>query len=323
MDDVLERLAKLETAHRRMTRSLRFWRATALGVLILSLSGSAMAASGGVQEDPVIRSILNVLHKLQRRVSTLEDIVEGHHGVVGLFTRGTPIAGADGTLALDTTFSGDVTFTGNLYIVNGLGSTTTTNASGNLIVGYNETGNLHGDARTGSHNIVVGAQQSFSSYGGAGGGTGQHDQRNVCLGHRRQRQHRQRCLCLGQRRVQQLGHRQLRARRRRAGQHREQRPRLGRWREGEHSECLVGVGHRRAREQGQRQRCDGQWRGGSKRDREQQLGRRRSVRVPLRLCLRTRHSRHSRRSCPPACLPHYSARCTRSNSSVWEGWRRA
>jgi len=58
----------------------------------------------------------------------------------------------------------------NLQIVNGMGSTETENAAGNLIVGYQE---LRGgstpdpdDLRTGSHSIVVGHQHSYSSYGG-------------------------------------------------------------------------------------------------------------------------------------------------------------
>src|SRR5262249_23459141 len=80
----------------------------------------------------------------------------------------------------------------NLRIVNGLGSTETTNGLGNLIVGYNELRNDPGsadvrtgylrallapdllsgahnwaaDVRTGSHNIVMGSQNNFSSYGG-------------------------------------------------------------------------------------------------------------------------------------------------------------
>jgi hypothetical protein len=69
----------------------------------------------------------------------------------------------------------DVIITGaNLRIVNGLGDTRTTNGLGNLIVGYNE---LRGpnpvgpNARTGSHNVVVGSANNFSSFGGLVVGT--------------------------------------------------------------------------------------------------------------------------------------------------------
>ena len=62
----------------------------------------------------------------------------------------------------------DVFFTGvNVHIVNGTGHTETVdaNATGNLIVGYNETRGS-GDDRSGSHNIVVGSRHNYSSYGG-------------------------------------------------------------------------------------------------------------------------------------------------------------
>lgn len=54
----------------------------------------------------------------------------------------------------------------DVQIVNGLGATDATDGSGNLIVGYNETGSRYGDVRSGSHNLIVGAQNSYSSYGG-------------------------------------------------------------------------------------------------------------------------------------------------------------
>jgi hypothetical protein len=60
----------------------------------------------------------------------------------------------------------DMYVTGNLHIVNGLGSTETVNGYGNLIVGYNELRGDRTDKRTGSHNIVVGMNHNFSSYGG-------------------------------------------------------------------------------------------------------------------------------------------------------------
>ncbi len=54
----------------------------------------------------------------------------------------------------------------NVQVVNGTGTTDgPVNGLGNLIVGYNETGNYFGDDRTGSHNIVAGSESSHSSYG--------------------------------------------------------------------------------------------------------------------------------------------------------------
>lgn len=52
----------------------------------------------------------------------------------------------------------------NLNIRNGAGATETTNGLGNLIVGYNES--IPGFARTGSHNIVGGLHNDWTSYGG-------------------------------------------------------------------------------------------------------------------------------------------------------------
>jgi hypothetical protein len=74
----------------------------------------------------------------------------------------------------------------NIRLVSGAGATngyptnpdsldpadTQTNGLGNLIVGYNELGNPSGDDRTGSHNIVFGHGNSFTSFGGV---VGPHD----------------------------------------------------------------------------------------------------------------------------------------------------
>jgi hypothetical protein len=52
----------------------------------------------------------------------------------------------------------------NLQIVNGLGKTESVNGEGNLIIGYDE--HLEKFPQTGSHNLVLGLEQSFTSYGG-------------------------------------------------------------------------------------------------------------------------------------------------------------
>ncbi len=49
----------------------------------------------------------------------------------------------------------------NLHIVNGEGSTNTTNGLGNLIVGYSEQRGDGTDDRSGSHNVVVGPAHNF------------------------------------------------------------------------------------------------------------------------------------------------------------------
>lgn len=55
----------------------------------------------------------------------------------------------------------------NVQIVNGLETTESTNGLGNLIVGYQELGNeREPDERTGSHYVVVGRRNNYSSSGG-------------------------------------------------------------------------------------------------------------------------------------------------------------
>ena len=58
-----------------------------------------------------------------------------------------------------------VRFSGvNVQLVDGTGDTAgTVNGKGNLIVGYNEN---ESDTRTGSHNLIVGPNHSYTSYGG-------------------------------------------------------------------------------------------------------------------------------------------------------------
>jgi len=65
----------------------------------------------------------------------------------------------------------DIHFNGmNLHVNNGTGSTTgAVNGLGNLIVGYNGV-RSSGNVRTGSHNLIIGDQQNYSSYGGLAAG---------------------------------------------------------------------------------------------------------------------------------------------------------
>lgn len=59
----------------------------------------------------------------------------------------------------------------NLQIVNGEGSTNTTNCKGNLIIGYNEERSGTPVSRTGSHNLVLGIKHNYSSFSGFINGT--------------------------------------------------------------------------------------------------------------------------------------------------------
>ena len=79
------------------------------------------------------------------------------------------IAAIQATLQFVTTSGTTMTISGaNLVVNNGAAKTATENGLGNIVIGYNELGNSNsgGDERTGSHNLILGSQNSFSSYGG-------------------------------------------------------------------------------------------------------------------------------------------------------------
>jgi len=50
----------------------------------------------------------------------------------------------------------------NVQIVNGSGSTSKVNGTGNLVLGYDENPSNH--AQTGSHDLILGEGQSYSGY---------------------------------------------------------------------------------------------------------------------------------------------------------------
>ena len=77
------------------------------------------------------------------------------------------IAALEAKLSGLTRVNDDYIITGaNLYIQSGSGSTNgTVNGKGNLIIGYNELRGYDNN-RTGSHNLIVGREHNYSSYGG-------------------------------------------------------------------------------------------------------------------------------------------------------------
>jgi hypothetical protein len=136
MDNFRERFEALERRTQMVEQRLRWWRGLACGFLVLGLLTWAL---------PSVRAAYDQ-GELEQRVAELEYKLEYVSG------------GAN-----------EVVITGaNLRIVNGLGSTETTNGLGNLIVGYNESRppGQPPDNRTGSHNVVVGEFNNFSSFGG-------------------------------------------------------------------------------------------------------------------------------------------------------------
>lgn len=78
------------------------------------------------------------------------------------------VAALEALLASVSLNGSDIVFSGvNVKIVSGTGSTDgAVNGLGNLIVGYNEQRGDGSDDRSGSHNIVGGIRNNFTSYGG-------------------------------------------------------------------------------------------------------------------------------------------------------------
>jgi hypothetical protein len=149
MDDLRERVEALEHHARSVERRVRWWRGVACTVVMIGLLSWALPSSiaQAAKEEHLLQTLARRLAALEHK---LVHVRGGFNEIV--------ITGA------------------NLRIVNGLGETNTTNGLGNLIVGYNEPrptdivgpapAFVSPDDRTGSHNIVVGAMQNFSSFGG-------------------------------------------------------------------------------------------------------------------------------------------------------------
>jgi hypothetical protein len=144
MDHLHARLEALEShVHalhqqaRAVDRRLRWWRRLACGLGVLSFIGwTLQAVTAG---DAPIFPLPERLAALERKLTAL---------TFDAATNEVRITGA------------------NLRLVNGLGSTETTNGTGNLLVGYSEPGDGGETRQTGSHNVVVGKQHQFSSFGG-------------------------------------------------------------------------------------------------------------------------------------------------------------
>jgi len=104
-------------------------------------------------------------------ITVLEECKDTHNTRIETLETKTQFQSVDGTT---TCFSGT-----NVQIKNGEGTTATTNSLGNLIMGYNEDAGFAGlfgkaPERTGSHNIIVGRDSQWTSYGGICGGAFNH-----------------------------------------------------------------------------------------------------------------------------------------------------
>jgi hypothetical protein len=125
---------------------------------------TASLADNSVTAAKVVQTGANAI-ALQTTVTALAATVTGL--TTSLAAAQTQIAALQATLADVTRVGSMLRFSGmNLQVVDGTGSTDgPVNGLGNLIVGYNEARGT-GDNRTGSHNLIVGSQQNYASFGG-------------------------------------------------------------------------------------------------------------------------------------------------------------
>lgn len=118
-------------------------------------------------DPPPDRGVAQQVQQLQAQVAALQARLAA--------LEANTVLQLDRKLSLDTTDPEQPTalFTAvNVQVVNGLNATETTNKLGNLIVGYNEPnrspplGTTGTPLRSGSHNIVVGSENAYESFGG-------------------------------------------------------------------------------------------------------------------------------------------------------------
>lgn len=131
--------------------------------LVASAATKADLNHSHADQAALIQSLADAVTALTARVATLEgqvvtlqQQVNDADAGVGAFAALFNVMEIDGS---------DVRFNGvNLYVTNGSGSADVHNGLGNLIIGYNLGDG--GAQRSGSHNLVVGDNHSYSSHGG-------------------------------------------------------------------------------------------------------------------------------------------------------------
>jgi len=103
------------------------------------------------------------LSSLENRMSQMEDLIESQALIIDALQS----AGVDGLanyLSVDEVTNTVLISGANLQVVSGEESTdASVNGKGNIIIGYDEN---NGDDKSGSHNLVVGSEHTYSSYGG-------------------------------------------------------------------------------------------------------------------------------------------------------------
>jgi hypothetical protein len=169
MDGFADRLQRLEGVVHALqqqnitvARRLRWWRRLACSLALLTMFSLPLTL--GAAQDERRGGKLGDDHK-----ETLKGLLQRFLAIERKLEHVSSVIGPEGFPELVITGA-------NLRIVNGLGRTdcgaednpvdNCPNGLGNLIVGYNEIPSFDAIIRTGSHNVVIGSEHNFSSFGG-------------------------------------------------------------------------------------------------------------------------------------------------------------
>jgi hypothetical protein len=140
--------------------------------------GSAQSGGGITALETRVAALEAQNIALQATVSQLLTDLAAVGPHVAAYSDAQAIAAVDPTDVLELLWRGygsdinEVYLEGaNLHVTNGLGDTATENSLGNVIIGYNESRGLNRagvvlDDRSGSHMLVVGSKNNYSSFGG-------------------------------------------------------------------------------------------------------------------------------------------------------------
>jgi cell division protein FtsB len=144
-------------------------------VAVLVMPTSAMAASTLTR----VKRLEKTVATQKKQIASLQQRVASVEANVASLAARTAAVEANPTMKLspyvsvvETPINGlngpHIIFTGaNLHVRSGSGSTGgNVNGRGNLIIGYNENVGLAETSRPGSHNLVVGTLNNFTSFGG-------------------------------------------------------------------------------------------------------------------------------------------------------------
>ena len=127
---------------------------------------------GQLGQSPLIAQQTGGLPALEARLAALEAMVAALQEVntnqadriAALEARITQVEAKTSPISVAGT---NFVITGkNVFIVDGSGATESSSGLGNLIVGYNALRNVGGDLRAGSHNLILGDRNNYTSYGG-------------------------------------------------------------------------------------------------------------------------------------------------------------